>query len=275
MSTSINSRTKVMPYRKVSSTEVTPIVASKDMSTYTYNNSLSSSNNVKNALDELFSMTTEPPFNSTSWQKFTASGEFIVPEGINKILILCISPGGVGTCSGSSPNFTSNPGFGGPLASAFLTVTPGSKYTITTGSSTSVGKSSISDELGEEILYCSADTSNTFIRGILKDSLVVSKVAAKGTAGNSLYGGRGGGGFAVSYSSDEEERLAWLDIALNGLELEPAGYVCRPDTTKFAVENTNNAGGRGADYGGGGGGVRLGYTSYRGVGGSGMVAIFY
>ena len=274
MSIVINSPQFVSLCRRDSATSATPLVPSLDPAGYVYNSpALPGGRDVKAALDELFRLTTPPPFAGEHWQKFTTSGEFVVPDGVNRLLILCIGPGRTGNGSGTTGNMVSNGGPGGGLISAFLETSPGSRYLITTGGSF-IGKSAVATEGGEALLSVAQSMIAT---GALAASTLVALQAATGTAGTH-NGGRGGGGFAVSATTDDEERKAWQEIALNGLEVSPSNHMCRPDATKEAPDpGTSDKGGSGAAYGGGGGGPRLGYntSAYRGQGGAGLVAIFW
>ena len=276
MSITVNPPQRKFLYRKDSVTSATPLVPSLDPTDYGYSApQFPTGDNVKAALDELFRLTTPPPFAGKHWQKFTTSGEFVVPEGVTRLLLLCIAPGRTGYGSGtvSAGNVVSNGGPGGGLVSAFLETSPNTKYLITTGGS-SIGKSAVATEGGEALLSVNQSPIAT---GTLAGSTLVALQAATGTAGTH-NGGRGGGGFAVSASTDDEERKAWQEIALNGLEVSPSNHMCRPDATKEAPDpGTSDKGGSGAAYGGGGGGPRLGYntSAYRGQGGAGLVAIFW
>lgn len=283
-------------YRKDSATAVTPLVPSLNPADYAYSHpSLSggAESNVKEALDALLSLTVEPPFEGNSWQKFTAAGEFVVPDGVTKVLALAISQGGRGTCSGSAGNYTSVGGLGGVLVSAFLQTSPGKRYTVTTGISYAAQtdiNTSILDEEGTKVLCPTPYATYYYFNAVQNyDSYIPEGVvrvdrAANGLAATSRTGGRGGGGFAVPDGDDESERKAWLKVALEGFNPSNpsattwSGTLCYPDTSKSSVTwDTVSYGGKGAAYGGGGGGAGLSATAsqYRGTGGPGFVAFFW
>lgn len=280
-------------YRKDSDTSVTPLVPSLNPEDYAYSHPAHPDvANVKEALDVLLSLTFEPPFAGENWQKFTADGEFIVPEGVTKVLALAIGAGGRGYCTGSTGNYTSFGGSGGTLVSAFLQTSPGTRYAVTIGVCTANSPdpyTSILDEGGVKILaplqggsYYYRDVAYT--SNVLPDGVTIRNWAASGTNATSATGGRGGGGFAVAAGDDESERKAWLSVALNGFDPDSPGATtwmgvfCRPDSSQSAVKwSSARYGGPGAAYGGGGGGAGLGATmvQYRGPGGPGFVAFFW
>lgn len=282
-------------YRKDSATAVTPLVPSLNPADYAYSHpSLNggAESNIKEALDALLSLTVEPPFEGNSWQKFTAAGEFVVPDGVTKVLALAIGQGAKGSCSGSAGNYTSHGGLGGVLVSAFLQTSPGRKYAVTTGISYAAQpdiNTSILDEEGIKILCPLLNGAYDYL-GVRYDfnnrpeGVVRTARAAAGLAATSRTGGRGGGGFAVPNGDDESERKAWLKVALEGFNPSNpsgttwSGTLCYPDTSKSSVTwDTESYGGEGAAYGGGGGGAGLGATQsqYKGIGGPGFVAFFW
>ena len=78
---------------------------------------------VKDALDELFAAFGTATPAERGWQKFTETGEFIVPDGVTRVLVLCI---GAGSSTASARG-------GGVLVSRYLSVTPGETIPVQVG----------------------------------------------------------------------------------------------------------------------------------------------
>lgn len=283
MSILLNTTQNVSLYRRDSATAVTPLVPSLDLADYAYTNpALAEGGNVKAALDELLSASfvVEP-----SWATYEKSGTFNVPAGVSEVLVLSIGAGGLGqelvvTYSGSA----TWGGAGGYAISSYFSVLPGSNVNVNIGTTTS-----------------SASANNTFANTVLSSSsanLILLKRAGSGAGGyknpngtlvGSLIcrGGGAGGGFSIPETDDE--RKAWLDVALNNYgEGAPGagtagtktaygqGGACWPDNMKKSGNGTTSTGGDGSGYGAGsGGGPNKNSSGKPGIPGPGVVMIFW
>lgn len=272
-------------YRKDSATAVTPLVPSLNPADYAYSHpSLNegAESNVKEALDALLSATFVVP---PSWATYEKSGTFEVPAGVEEVLLLSIGAGGVGqelevTYSGS----VTWGGSGGYAVSAYFNVTPGSLLPVTISSTTSTAGA--------------VNTINNIRIDSNSPNLILLKQAGRGAGGyknpngtavGSLIckGGGAGGGFAIPVTDDE--RKAWLDVALNkwgdgAPENGTAGTktafgqggLCWPDTTRRSGNGGTSAGGNGYGYGAGsGGGPNKNGSGDPGTPGPGVVMIFW
>lgn len=241
---------------------------------------------VKDALDELFAAfgTATPP--ERGWQKFTETGDFIVPEGVTRVLVLCIAAG--------ASTMSSNHKGKSVLVSRYLGVTPGESIPVVVGvpqakgaspgtklQSTFNGTALIADWNatyhvdGESHSYANGQ-SPTFPpeldgKGMCTIAHLSAYIATSGTAGP------GAGGYAVA-ADVPDERAAWLELAR---DMPPGtsnkGRSCYPDTSQTGTAASGNTAGNGANYGGCAGRYKSGqgYASYAGKGGQGLVCVFW
>lgn len=257
-----------------------------------------------NVLEELFSKVEGKPYAPVSvetpsgWQKFTSTGTFTVPEGVTRILVLCI---GAGMPTGGIRR-------GGVLVSRYLDVTPGEEIPVKVG--TSVGPFSgyptasrvttMTTSFNDTVLKATFGGSNYLYRhfvvdgtsyrmgssveGVITEALKEKGVVTAGYANTSASapsrtrGSAGTGGFNVERVGVLSERSHWLWVAR---DMPPIilsqSRQCYPDTTQLAGNYSGKIGGKGADYGGAGGcwAIGAGYASYGNKGGQGLVCVFW
>lgn len=284
MSVVIHSPQTVSLYRRDSATSVTPLVPSLDPAGYGYTSpQLPNGNDVKAALDELFRLSA--PKAEPGWQLFESSGSFVVPSGVTEVLLLSIGAGGLGQEISISDSMSATwGGSGGYAVSSYFDVTPGSKINVTIGATTSAGSAT--------------NKFNNVTISQLSPNLILLKQAGRGAGGyknpngtavGSLIcrGGGAGGGFMIS--STDDERKAWLDVALDNCEdgsptsgtaatatSYGQGGVCWPDTTRVSTSGNSNTGGSVIGYGGGsGGGPNKNGSGKPGTPGKGVMMIFW
>lgn len=242
---------------------------------------------VKDALDELFTgfgAATAPP--GRGWQKFTESGDFIVPEGVTRVLVMCIAAG-ASTISGNLRGKS-------VFVSRYLAVTPGETIPVVVGVTQAKGAAPgtklQSSFNGTALIadwnkaYYVDGTKYTYTNGQSPtfppalDGKGMSTVAHLSgyisTVGNA---GPGTGGYAVA-ADVPDERVAWLELAR---DMPPGSTNNRmksyPDTTRTGTSASGDTAGNGADYGGCAGRYANGngYSSYAGTGGAGLVCVFW
>lgn len=244
---------------------------------------------VKEVLDELFTAFS-PPMPEKGWQKFTETGDFIVPEGVTNVLVMCIG-------AGSS---TANTRGGGTLVSRYLPVSPGESLPVKVGEPQPLGKNMYNNTALEQQYVCSSfggttlqaswrgkyvvdggaytflNSSPTFPAAL--DGKGMNTASAIPGTGSSHYQGTSGtGGFAVA-PDVPDERVAWLEVARDlPLGKAPSGTACYPDTTSHAGYRSGLKAGAGADYGGSAGHWALSepYTTNAAYGGKGLVCVFW
>lgn len=257
---------------------------------------------VKDALDELFAAfsdtstgeggaLTRPP-TTGGWQRFTASGDFIVPEDVSRVLVLCI---GAGSSTASTRG-------GGVLVSRYLPVTPGETIPVQVGvpqspGGTVYGKPEVIERLCSSFngtvlkaswkgIYHVDGTEYTFsnTEPTIPDELKTKGVVTIGAVPNSAsastrgVGTAGTGGYAVPRTGILNERAAWLELARDMPPgTAPTGRTCYPDTSQLAGSPSGAKAGVGANYGGTGGcwGLGAGYSYNAAKGGDGLVCVFW
>lgn len=237
---------------------------------------------VKDALDELFEAFA-PPIPERGWQKFTETGKFTVPEGVTRVLVMCIGAGASSTTSylGS-----------GTFVSRYVSVTPGAVIPVAVGKPQGPGKFPKEELISSFGTHLSANNCRRFaVEG--KDYTHVpgqsptfppelegiGMVTVTGRYYITTNGpaGPGSGGYAVA-ADVPDERAAWLELARDMPPgTEPSGRKCYPDTSQTATAASGMKAGSGADYGGSAGRFQSGdaYPAYAGTGGAGLVCIFW
>lgn len=236
---------------------------------------------VKEALDELFSAFS-PPLPERGWQKFTESGEFVAPEGVSRVLVLCIAAGAS----------TNNSMGGGTFVSRYLSVTPGTPVPVVVGKpqakgtavktqlqSSFNGTSLLADYRG---MYTVDGTGYTYTNGQNPTFPPELDGAGLVTVARQLYinpgyASAGSGGYAVA-ADVPDERAAWLELARDMPPgTTPSGRTCYPDTSQMGTAASGKKAGNGASYGGSAGRYSngQGYSSYAGTGGDGLVCVFW
>lgn len=247
---------------------------------------------VKEALDALFSSFGAATPAERGWQKFTETGEFIVPDGVTRVLVLCIG-------AGSS---TANTRGGGVLVSRYLPVTPGETIPVQVGVPQTPGGTVYGNPAAVEKLcssfngttlkaswrgiyhvdgtqYTFANSSPTF-PAALSDAEMCTAGCVTPTASAGSTAGSGSGGYAVALDVPDE-RAAWLELAR---DMRPGttnnNMLCYPDTSQKGTSASGNRyykAGNGANYGGVAGSYAggQGYASYAGKGGQGLVCVFW
>lgn len=249
------------------------------------NNILYKGKTVKEALDELFEAFA-PPIPERGWQKFTETGEFTVPEGVTRVLVLCIAAG--------SSTMSSNHKGKSILVSRYLGVTPGESIPVVVGVPQAKGANpgtKLQSAFNETALiadwsaiYHVDGTSYTYAngqspafppeldgKGMCTVAHLSAYIATSGTAGP------GAGGYAVA-ADVPDERVAWLELAR---DMPPGtsnnGRSCYPDTSQTGTAASGNTAGNGANYGGCAGRYKSGqgYPTYAGTGGAGLVCVFW
>lgn len=256
-----------------------------------------------NVLEELFCKVEGKTYapvsarNANKWQKFTSDGTFIVPEGVTRVLVLCISAGMA----------TSGSRRGGVLVSRYVDVTPGESIPVEVGQSTSpftgyVNASmalTMTSSFGDRTLRATfsgtnylqkyivvddtsyiANTPETDLTEALKEKGVVTlgTAAASASATSRSRGTAGTGGFNVEQVGTLVERSNWLSVARDMSPIIlPVSRECYPDTTQLAGTTTGTYGGKGANYGGAAGCWAIGhaYVGSGSKGGQGLVCVFW
>lgn len=246
---------------------------------------------VKEALDELFAAFGTVAIPERGWQKFTESGDFTVPEGVTRVLVLCI---GAGSSTASTRG-------GGVLVSRHLAVTPGETIPVQVGVTQTPGKQVYGNATLIEQL-CSSFNGTTLKaswRGIYhvdgtqytfanaspaipeelrtKGVVTLGAVPGSATATTSYRGTAGTGGYAVA-ADVPDERVAWLELARDMPPgTAPSGRKCYPDATQLAGNYSDDKAGTGANYGGSAGCWSLsnGYAKNAAKGGAGLVCVFW
>lgn len=224
------------------------------------------------------------------YKKFLEDGEFIVPDNVTKVLVLCIGAGGP----------TSSTRGGGMLVSRMVDVIPGETIPVKVGIQLSIGSTVYNNptnmekarsKFGDKIVaaacrynYSIDGTDYTFststgIPENLKDKIVtIGTCAASATSSSRSRGTPGTGGYAVAKTGFFNERAAWLELAREmPVGTSPAGRTCYPDTTQLAGNYSRYTAGVGANYGGCGGCWALGsgYSRYGALGGKALVLVFW
>lgn len=257
-----------------------------------------------NVLEELFSKVEKKSYapasveTTSGWQKFTSDGTFIVPEGVTRVLVLCISAGVA----------TSGSRMGGPLVSRYVDVVAGESIPVKVGQSTTPFSSYITATIASQMTssfnntvlkatygganyltkqfvidgkaYAIAAPIENVITEEHKDKGVVTVGAASNSpsAASNTRGTYGTGGFNVERVGILTERSHWLWVARD-MEpiILPQNRQCYPDTTQLADTYSGAKGGKGADYGGSAGcwAKGHGYASYGSKGGQGLVCVFW
>lgn len=244
---------------------------------------------VKDVLDELFRKFLSLP--NRGWQKFTDSGDFVVPEEITRVLVMCIG-------AGSS---TANTRGCGVMVSRYLSVTPGETIPVHVGQPQTPGgeaynKPAIIEQMSSSFngtvlkaswrgiyhidgkQYTFTNSNPTFPEELADAEI---RTAASINIVTSGSPGPGSGGFAVPVDAPDE-RTAWLQVARDTPPgVANNGRYCYPDTTQLG-QAAYNAGsywkaGDGANYGGSAGkyAAGQGYPNRAGRGGDGLVCVFW
>lgn len=257
-----------------------------------------------NVLEELFSKVEGKPYAPVSvetpsgWQKFTSTGTFTVPDGVTRVLVLCI---GAGMPTGGIRR-------GGALVSRYLDVTPGEEIPVKVG--TSVGPFSgypnasrvttMTTSFNDTVLkatfggsnylyrYCVVDGKSYLINAPVdnylteelkgKGVVTIGATAVSASAPSRAQGSAGTGGFNVERVGILTERSHWLWVARDMPPIIlPQSRQCYPDTTQLAGNYSGKIGGKGADYGGAGGcwATGSGYAQFGNKGGQGLVCVFW
>lgn len=238
---------------------------------------------VKDALDELFEAFA-PPIPERGWQKFTETGEFTVPEGVTRVLVMCIGAGASSTTSylGS-----------GTFVSRYVSVTPGAAIPVAVGKPQGKGKVPKDEVISSFGTYLSASNcrryaveGNDYTHVPGQDPTFPPELEGIGmvTVTGRYYiktnhngAGPGSGGYAVA-ADVPDERAAWLELARDMPPgTEPSGRTCYPDTSQKATAASGRYAGSGAKYGGSAGRFESGeaYATYAGKGGDGLVCVFW
>lgn len=255
---------------------------------------------VRDALDELVSALASPSAEGSDvavqtrpktggWQKFTSSGDFIVPEDVNSILVMCI---------GAGASTSSNLG-GGTFISRRFTVTPGESFPVQVGMPQSPGGTITSPVLETMTsrfnggALAASFNGYGFVDGTgysfsnaaptipdwMKDKGVVTLATVPYAApATSTRGTDGRGGYAVPRTGALNERAAWLELARDMTPgTAPTGRECYPDTTQLSGAASGVKGGFGANYGGSAGcwGIGQGVAGNASRGGDGLVCVFW
>lgn len=274
--TTINQPISCLAFRKDSKSAMTPLLAKKDASLYAYSHPESSCKNVKEALDELFSLTVPP---GPEYKLFylniapTLNTTFIVPNGVTELLVLIINGGN---------NASSNtPGTGGQAWSFYATVDPGQELKVKLYSSSSSGG------------YPSNATA--FFAGygerdkiIPEENRLFNSKAGNGSSNGSTPGAGGGGFWVVGNNNinlpQYQDAIAekWREVALtntpDGAPTNASGPTPGkgwPDTTHTGGTASSTIGGSGASYGGGGGAKGTSGAFSIGRGGGPFIAVFW
>lgn len=268
---------EVSAYRKMqeSSTEEVKTFFQKDSSFISHRG-----DSVKKILDELFSKLFKPV--ASGWQKFLDSGDFIVPEDVTRVLVLCIA-------AGSST--TSSMG-GGTFVSRIVAVTPGETIPIVVGKpqpkgtvvktqlqSSFNGTTLLSDYQGKYTVdgqeYAYDNGQEPTFPPELDGAQMITVARQKYI--NPGYVSAGSGGYAVA-ADVPDERAAWLELARDmSPGTVPSGRKCYPDETQMGTASSGAKAGDGANYGGSAGRYSTGegYSYNAGTGGDGLVCVFW
>lgn len=253
------------------------------------NNILYKDKTVKEALDELFAAFSAPLL-ARGWQKFTETGEFTVPEGVTRVLVMCI---GAGSSTASTRG-------GGTLVSRYLPVSPGESLPVKVGEPQPLGKNMYNNTALEQQYVCSSfggttlqaswrgkyvvdggaytflNSSPTFPAALDGKGMNTAS-AIPGSGSSSSQGTSGTGGFAVA-PDVPDERAAWLEVARDlPPGKAPSGTACYPDATSHAGSGSGLKAGAGADHGGSAGHWSLSSpsTTNAAYGGKGLVCVFW
>lgn len=283
----INSPKNISIYRNNSGESVTPLVSTLDVREISYKRD--GYPDIASLGDAITLLQKDYPL-SDYWKKFTENGTFVVPEGVEEILVMVIA-------AGRSSDTTDNNG--SMLVSRYFDVTPGSKATVTVGKSNALGASnssvvsrfqiSASLNVGASVLgtYAVDATSNNrqYVTG--QDPAFPTALASKkmGTIGrlsdriapSGTDAGPGAGGYAVPLDVPDE-RLEWLKVAR---DMPPGtmnnGQLCWPDSTQKGGDAEGTKAGAGGGYGGAAGKYATGaaVTENGALGGPGLVCVFW
>ena len=283
--------------RKRSGAESLPVAMGASASVVRH----TSGNSVWSELDRLFAALDDSaglaPVVERGWQNFTEAGTFTVPEGVHRVLVMCIAAGSAPTYSG---RYTGN-----TLVSRYLDVTPGTSYAVTISTSKTgtagagnrlvgsgvQGSSSFGGNLlkaGWSGKYTVDGTTYTYTKG--QDPIFPEALDGKGMCSISRMiappTGHGVGGWRV-WSADgnvDLSRAYWLELARDiPAGAGPSGRNCYPDTSQLASQATYNSGnagwrvGGGASYGGPAGKFEgsYAYGANSRWGGQGGVMVFW
>lgn len=278
MSILLNTTQNVFLYRRDSSTAVTPLVPSLDLTDYAYTNpALAEGSNVKVALDELLRLSAPSIPQYAFFRMPTASGiwssTFVVPAGVMELLVLLINGGKNGTQTAG--------GAGGEAWSFYVSVSPGQEIPVMLSSSTASGGSvaTAAAYFGDYGAYKTV---------VPVENRLFSSQAGAGSISNSTPGA-GGGGFWVDQETayidpdaQDARAEAWLAVALTtspeGKPSNAAGVTpgkCWPCTTQTGNTPMPSAGGTGGWFGGGGGASGSSSRFSIGRGGNPFIAVFW
>ena len=238
---------------------------------------------VKDALDELFEAFA-PPLPERGWQKFTETGQFTVPEGVTRVLVMCIGAGASSTTSYLGA---------GTFLSRYVSVTPGAAIPVAVGKPQGKGKPPKEELISSFGTYLSANNcrryaveGNDYTHVPGQDPTFPPELEGLGmvTVTGRYYtktthneAGPGSGGYAVA-ADVPDERVAWLELARDMPPgTEPSGRACYPDTSQKATAASGRYAGSGANYGGSAGRFESGeaYPAYAGTGSDGLVCVFW
>lgn len=278
MDVTISSQVPCLAFRKDSSNELTPLVFSKDPFDYLYQGD-NFSGTVKEAIDELFRLLQPKGPNYIFYRvpisNSTINTTFVVPAGITELFVLLIN-------SGKNASGT-NSGVGGEAYSFYLSVTPGQELAVSLGGTTS-SSGNMTNGYAEFAGY------GTFKEQVPVENRLFNSQAGRGGTSTSSMSGAGGGGFMVEseqfYQDPEKaDTIAeeWFSLACTS---QPDGSPTAASGTTvgkgWPSANGNgsspniNVGGRGGEYGGGGGAERSGTsTASEGRGGNPFIAVFW
>lgn len=262
---------------------------------------LDSGNNVWAELDRLFAALDDAAVPAApvarGWQSFTEAGTFTVPDGVRRLLVLCIAAGSAPTYSG---RYTGN-----TLVSRYIDVSPGTQYavTISTSKTGTAGANNLltgagvqgSSSFGGSLLkagwsgnYTVDGTTYTYTKG--QDPVFPAALDGKGMCAVSRMiappNGHGVGGWRMWSASENTDlsRAYYLELARDiPPGAGPSGKSCYPDTSQIAQSATYDSGNAGWRVGGGGyyGGPAgkfqgtYAYAANSRWGGTGCVMVFW
>lgn len=207
-------------------------------------------------------------FSGANFEIFKASGSWVAPTGVTRVLVFMVGGGGGGGGTGANANAAAGGGGGGASALGIMhTVTPGNSYTVTIGAGGAAGAAS--DTPGGD---GGAGGTTSF------DTLsVAGGSGGKGDAGAGGLGGAGAvGGFNASGITPGGFRFA----GGNGGNGTASGDSGGGGSTPLGVGAVGKAQGGGAAVAaaantGGGGGGAVDANAVGGAGGSGLVVLLY
>ena len=262
-------------YRKDSATAVTPLVPSLNPEDYAYSHPAlngGAESSVKEALDALL-LASIPKFASyTVSSTGTTNETFIVPAGVQEVLVLLIGPGRNGDRHTSSTYADTFAAPGGLAFSFYASVQPEQSIPILIRGSNSPSGSALA-KFGD---YANSSAP------VQDEYMIFKAYAGKGSrSGTSQYANNyGGGGFYVEHNLEKNaaERSEWLKIALHkgAPETGPTdGSLTAPGTGwPYSCDHSTPIGRDGGWYGGGGASL-FGNSSVAGFGGAARIIVFW